>query len=94
MTFVEKLKRHKDGLVRLNAEGPWFLGFGPPQHLLGKIGTVVEVDGFVGVVTVGAHLTLFIDGNVYAVLLYEREFEFLQGPLPLHEKISPVDGQN
>jgi len=75
MTFVEKLKRHKGGLVRLNAEGPWFLGVGPPQHLLGKIGTVVEVDGFVG--EHGAYLALFIDGSIHTVLLYERELEFL-----------------
>jgi len=85
MTFYQKLQAHRDGLVKVNAPTLWIINQGPTGRLNGKIGIIHAVcrqrifigsNGRDGAIDV----TLFIDGNVHTVILYEEDVEFLEGP--------------
>jgi len=75
-TFFEKLRAHEGGLVKLDISGgPW-----KSRHpLSGKTGMVCSVD-VVGRTGTAAKVSLFIDGKVRTVYLYEDEVQFLEGP--------------
>jgi len=90
MTFLERLHAHKGELIRLNAAAPWSLTQGPSAHLSGKIGIIQSVhyqrilhshphdrrrDRLGG----GVDVSLFINGNIDILVLFEEDVQFLKG---------------
>jgi len=92
MTFLEKMQAHKGELIKVNSGCRVIRDF-----MNGEVGMVCDatVESWWSTIKNPCiKVSLFIDGRALSVFLYESEVQFLKGPLPPHEKISPVDGQN
>jgi len=80
MTFLEKLQTHEGGLIRINATDPFTgqVSSDAVGLLNGKIGVIKSSLPRHHRRALRAVVTLFIEGTLRTLLLYEREVEFLE----------------
>jgi len=74
MTFLEKIQTHKGDLIRINVTCR------KANSLNGEVGMICCMTPSHAADGSGVVMSLFIDGSVKFVLIYEGEVQFLEGP--------------